>query len=103
MNPLEGFVVVGNVGDVDRSGWIKASVLGNELLITYMENEIVALEMNRKNDNSVNAALPPEFHPESSDLLDPFLSMPDVEWGRIRRYPVVIDGDNILVGTYPLE
>ena len=98
----ERYIMVGKVGDVSRSGWIKTSISGNDILVTLMDEEIVAIELNRKLDQSSNTILPPEFHPESSDLLDPLLNMPDYDWGEIRRYPVIVDGDKILVGINPM-
>jgi hypothetical protein len=98
----ERFILVGKVGDVNRSGWIKTTVSGNDVLVTFMEDEIVAIELNRKFDKSNSIVLPPEFHPESSNMLDPLLDTPDYDWGEIRRYPVILDGDKILVGINPM-
>ena len=102
MKTPERYIHVGRVGDVNRSGWIKTTVSGNEVLVTFMENEIVAIELNRKYDKSNSIILPPEFHPESSNMLDPLLDTPDYDWGEIRRYPVILDGDDILVGINPM-
>ena len=102
MNMPGRFVFVGSIDDINRSGWIKTSVSGNEVLVTYIDDEIIAIELNRRSDHSSNVSLPPEFHPESSDILDPLLNTPDYDWGEIRRYPVIVDGEDILVGVNPL-
>ncbi len=97
------YVKVGHLSELNKTGWIKSSVAGKDIMILLSDYDPVAIEIGDEMEKYGIGALPIEFHPESSDILDYLLDRPEKAWGELKTYPVKIEGDNILIGLNLLE
>lgn len=97
------YVKVGQLSNLIKDGWIKSSIYGKSIMVLLADHDPVAIEIGDEMEKYGIGALPIEFHPESSDILDYLLDRPERVWGELKTYPVKIEGDNILIGLNLLE
>ena len=102
MTTFAEYVNVGRLQQIAEKGWFRITIKGKVIIITFVGNDPLAIEIYDSNNPGVSS-LPPEFHPESSDDLEPLLDPPIDSWGHLKTYPVKIEGDNIFIGFNPLE
>lgn len=93
---------VGKMEQLAKNGWFKVTLKGKVIIIALIDNDPMAMELyDNTNPGVIN--LPYEFHPETSDLLEPLLDPPLETWGELKTYPVKIEKDDIFIGINPLE
>jgi hypothetical protein len=96
------YVKVGRLQQMAEKGWFKITLKGKVIIITFVENDPLAIEIyDAANPDSYS--LPPDFHPDIAGQLEPLLDPPLESWGHLKTYPVKIEGDNIFIGFNPLE
>ena len=96
------YIKVGRLDQLAEKGWFKITLKGKVIVITFIENDPMAIEVYDAANPSASS-LPYEFHPETSDLLEPLLDPPLESWGNLRTYPVKIENNEIYIGFNPLE
>ncbi len=96
------YVKVGRLEDIEKRGFLKIRLFGRTVVVKYADQELIAMEVRSDFNDTLGQALPAEFHPESSDLLDPLLEPPKLNWARIKSYPIIIDDGDVLVELNPM-
>ena len=99
--PLE-YIKIARLEDIKKHGWIKSSLMGRQIVVMYQDKKCLAFEVSRNGQPLLQYAMFDDLNVSNTkvkDLINGLFAGPDGQnWGRLRDYPVRIEGEFVFVG-----
>lgn len=96
------FIRVGKVDEIRKKGWVKANLLGRQVVVFAYNDDFIAIELGGITDPKMKGFLADEMDYAGSGakrLVKRLMSEPgDKPWGKLKHFPVRIDDDSVFVG-----
>ena len=96
------FIKVARLDDIKKHGWIKSNLMGREIVVMYNDKRCLAFELSRYGQPLSQYAMFDDLNVSNTkikDLIDGLFAGPNGQnWGRLRDYPVRIEGEFVYVG-----
>jgi hypothetical protein len=93
---------VGKIDEIMKSGWKTVSLLGWDIVVIFHNREFFAIERGGLSSRTQKAFLPDDESYSRSgaeNLVGKFLVGPDgALWGKLKYFPVRLEGDFVMVG-----